>query len=67
MYDLTRAGRIEEVMRLQFRMVELFDALLYSADLPDGFRAGVELRGFDINPGRQPQTGRQRIDRIPVT
>jgi dihydrodipicolinate synthase/N-acetylneuraminate lyase len=64
MYDLARSGRVEEAMRLQFRMVELFDALLYSTDFPDGFRAGVELRGFRINPGRQPQSDRQRIDRM---
>jgi dihydrodipicolinate synthase/N-acetylneuraminate lyase len=64
LYDLTRAGQIDEAMRLQFRMLELFDAMLYSADFPEGFRAAVELRGFRVGPGRQPQTDRQRIDRI---
>ena len=63
MYDLTRAGHVEEAMQLQFRMLELFDAMLYSADFPEGFRAAVELRGFQVGPGRQPQTDRQRIDR----
>ena len=48
LYDLTRAGQIDEAMRLQFRMLELFDAMLYSADFPEGFRAAVELRGFRV-------------------
>ena len=62
LYDLTRAGRIDEAMRLQFRMLELFDAMLYSADFPEGFRAAVELRGFQIGRSRQPQTDKQKVD-----
>jgi dihydrodipicolinate synthase/N-acetylneuraminate lyase len=63
LYDLTRSGQIDEAMRLQFRMLELFDAMLYSADFPEGFRAAVELRGFEVGRSRQPQTDNQRIDR----
>ena len=62
-YDLTRAGQIEEAVRLQYRMLELFDAMLYSADFPEGFRAAVEMRGFDVGPSRMPQTDNQRVDR----
>ena len=62
LYDLTKAGQIDEAMRLQFRMLELFDAMLYSADFPEGFRAAVELRGFQVGRGRQPQTDKQKID-----
>lgn len=62
LYDLTRAGRIDEAMRLQFRMLELFDTMLYSADFPEGFRAAVELRGFNVGRSRQPQTDKQKID-----
>jgi 4-hydroxy-tetrahydrodipicolinate synthase len=62
LYDLSRAGKIEDAMRLQFRMLELFDAMLYSADFPEGFRAGVELRGFKTGRSRQPQTEPQHID-----
>jgi dihydrodipicolinate synthase/N-acetylneuraminate lyase len=64
MYDLTRAGHLDEAMRLQFRLVELFDTMLYSADFPEGVRAAVEMRGFQVGPSRQPQTDRQQIDRI---
>lgn len=61
-YDLVRAGKIDEAMRLQFRLLELFDTMLYSADFPEGFRAAVELRGFKVGQGRQPKTENQRID-----
>jgi dihydrodipicolinate synthase/N-acetylneuraminate lyase len=63
LYDLTRAGKIDEAMQLQYRMLELFDAMLYSADFPEGFRAAVELRGFAVGASRQPQTDQQRFDR----
>ena len=62
MYDLTRSGQIAEAMQLQFRLLELFDAMLYSADFPEGFRAAVELRGFKVGRSRQPQTDKQKID-----
>ena len=62
LYDLVRAGQIDEAMRLQFRLLELFDTMLYSADFPEGFRAAVELRGFKVGRGRQPQSDKQKID-----
>lgn len=64
LYDLTKSGKIDEAMRLQYRLLELFDAMLYSADFPEGFRAAVELRGFAVGNSRQPQTEQQRIDRV---
>jgi len=63
LYDLTREGKIEEAMKLQYRLLELFDAMLYSADFPQGFRAAVELRGFDLGASRQPITENQQFDR----
>ena len=61
-YDLTRAGKLDEAMRLQYRLLKLFDAMLYSADFPEGFRAAVELRGFRVGPGRQPKSEVQQRD-----
>ena len=61
-YDLTRAGQWDEAMRVQYRMLELFDAMLYSADFPEGFRAAVELRGFRVGASRQPRSEKQKID-----
>ncbi len=63
LFDLTRAGRLDEAMRLQYRLLELFDAALYSADFPEGFRAAVELRGFRLGASRQPLTENQQVDR----
>jgi dihydrodipicolinate synthase/N-acetylneuraminate lyase len=63
MYDLTRAGQLDEAMQLQFRLVELFDAVVFAADFPEGVRAAVEVRGIRAGRSRQPQTDRQQIDR----
>jgi 4-hydroxy-tetrahydrodipicolinate synthase len=62
LYDLTKAGRLDEARSLQFRLIELFDAMIYSADFPEGFRAAVDLRGFSFGKGRQPLTENQQID-----
>ena len=61
-YDLTRAGRVDEAMRLQFRLLELFDCMIGSADFPEGVRAAVELRGFRMGRVRMPQTDKQEVD-----
>ncbi len=62
LYDLTRAGPIEEAHSLQYRVLELFDAML-SIDFPEGFRAAVELRGIRLGASRQPLTDQQRGER----
>ncbi|MCX7671430.1 MAG: dihydrodipicolinate synthase family protein [Anaerolineae bacterium] len=56
LYDLTMARRLDEARDLQYRLLTLFDAMLYSAEFPEGFRAGVALRGFRTGCGRQPQS-----------
>jgi dihydrodipicolinate synthase/N-acetylneuraminate lyase len=63
MFDLARAGNWPEAMKWQYRILELFDAMLYPFEFPDGFRAAAELRGFRFGRSRQPQTGAQRSDR----
>jgi 4-hydroxy-tetrahydrodipicolinate synthase len=63
MYDLTHARQLEDAMRLQYRLLEVFDAMLYSADFPEGFRAAVELRGFAMGRSRQPLSPTQQVDR----
>jgi dihydrodipicolinate synthase/N-acetylneuraminate lyase len=62
LYDLTHAGRTEEALALQYRVLELFDAML-SMDFPEGFRAAVELRGIRLGASRQPLTEKQRAER----
>lgn len=63
MFDLAQARQFEPAMTLQYRLLELFDAMLYSADFPEGFRAAVELRGFVMGRSRQPLSPAQQIDR----
>ena len=59
--------QLEEAMKWQYRILELFDAMLYPFEFPEGFRAAVELRGFRFGRGRQPQTCAQRSDRTALT
>jgi dihydrodipicolinate synthase/N-acetylneuraminate lyase len=63
MYDLATSRQFEPAMALQYRLLELFDAMLYSADFPEGFRAAVELRGFAMGRGRQPLSPSQQVNR----
>jgi 4-hydroxy-tetrahydrodipicolinate synthase len=62
MYDLFRSGDHAAAMQWQFRILELFDAMLSPWEFPDGFRAAAELRGFHFGRGRQPKTSAQRAD-----
>jgi 4-hydroxy-tetrahydrodipicolinate synthase len=66
LYDLTRAEKLDEARDLQYRLLPLFDTMLYSAEFPEGFRAGVSLRGFETGRGRQPQSPaqQQRLTRL---
>jgi 4-hydroxy-tetrahydrodipicolinate synthase len=65
-YDLCGAGNFQEAMRWQYRILELFDAMLYPFEFPDGFRAAAELRGFRMGRGRQPMSAAQQADRGPL-
>jgi 4-hydroxy-tetrahydrodipicolinate synthase len=62
-YDLCAAGKHGEAMGLQYKLIELFDAMLYPFEFPDGFRAGAELRGFNFGKVRQPMTEEQCAER----
>jgi len=62
LYDLTIAGRLDEAREVQYGLVKLFDAMLYSADFPEGFRAALSLRGFRPGVGRQPLSSDQTVE-----
>lgn len=62
LYDLTVSGQIDDARQIQYDLVQLFDTMLYQAEFPNGFRAAVELRGFNMGPGRQPQSDNQVTD-----
>jgi len=61
LYDLTMSGRLDEARDLQYRLLTLFDAMLYSAEFPDGFRAALKLRGIQAGVGRQPKSEVQKL------
>ena len=62
LYDLTVSGQLDQARDLQFRLLDLFDLMLYEADFPEGFRAALKLRGFDVGVGRQPLSNTQQIE-----
>ena len=66
LYDLTIAGKLDQARELQYRLLILFDAMLYSAEFPEGFRAALRARGFEPGEGRQPQSDSQQaeLDRL---
>ena len=63
MYELSRAGQFDEALKIQYRLLELFDAMLNPFEFPDGFRAAAESRGFRFGRGRVPMTEMQRQER----
>lgn len=69
MYDCTidgmkgNAEKLAEAVRLQIRLIEFFDAMVFGVDFPEGVRTAAELRGFDFGSSRQPLSDKQRADR----
>jgi 4-hydroxy-tetrahydrodipicolinate synthase len=61
LYDLTLLGRIDAARDLQYRLLRLFDAMIYSSEFPEGFRAALRLRGIKTGKGRQPQSAMQQL------
>ncbi len=62
LYDLTIASRLDEARDLQYRLLKLFDSMIYSAEFPEGFRAALRLRGIDVGIGRQPKSESQKLE-----
>jgi 4-hydroxy-tetrahydrodipicolinate synthase len=62
LFDLAKAERWEEAKKVQYGLLPLFDAMLYSAEFPEGFRAALRLRGIQTGVGRQPQSTCQQKD-----
>lgn len=62
LFDLTLGGHLDAARRIQYDLVTLFDTMIYQAEFPEGFRAAVELRGFQMGHGRQPLSDQQQSD-----
>lgn len=61
LYDLTLSRRLDEARDLQYRLLKLFDAMIYNSEFPEGFRAALQLRGINTGVGRQPKSANQEI------
>ena len=59
LYSAAKAGHVEEAMRLQYQLIPLFDAMLSTAEFPEGFRAGLRARGWEMGRSRQPMSSGQ--------
>lgn len=54
LYETAKAKDWEKAKELQFKILELFNAMITAPNFPSGFRAGYEMRGFSIGPARYP-------------
>lgn len=62
LYRAFRAGRHDEAKRIQFQLLDLIDAMLHGTNFPEGFRAGLSLRGFKLGSSRQLLSPREQSD-----
>lgn len=56
LYNSFKKGDITEAKRIQFKMLELIETMFAAGNFPEGFREGVNLRGFDMGRARQPMS-----------
>jgi len=62
LYRLTREGKLDEARRIQFKLLELINVMLFGAGFPEGFRAAAGLRGFVMGTSRQPLSPKEKCD-----
>lgn len=62
LYSEFCAGNMEEAKRIQFKLLDLINAMLYGTNFPEGFRAGMSLRGFNLGTTRQLLSPREKTD-----
>ena len=54
LFELAGALQLDEARRVQEQIIDLFDAIVFSADFPEGIRAAVDVLGFRTGSGRAP-------------
>jgi 4-hydroxy-tetrahydrodipicolinate synthase len=55
-------GRLAEAKRIQFKLLDLINAMLFGTNFPEGFRAGMSLRGFNLGTTRQLLSPQEKSD-----
>ena len=53
LYNSFLNNDISEAKRIQFKMLELIETMFAAGNFPEGFREGVNLRGFNMGRARQ--------------
>jgi dihydrodipicolinate synthase/N-acetylneuraminate lyase len=61
-YHTARSGDWDEATRMQYRILDVFQAMIQMPNFPEGFRAGYEARGFTVGHARFP-VSRSESDR----
>jgi dihydrodipicolinate synthase/N-acetylneuraminate lyase len=56
LYSCFKAGDFAEAKRIQFKLLELIKTMFAAGNFPEGFREGVNLRGFNTGRGPQPMS-----------
>lgn len=56
LYASFLAGDISGAKRIQFKLLELIKTMFAAGNFPEGFREGVNLRGFNTGRGPQPMS-----------
>lgn len=62
LYNLFKQGKIAEATAIQYEMLDLIEVMLTGADFPEGFRAAMKIRGFDMGRGRQHQSAASELN-----
>jgi 4-hydroxy-tetrahydrodipicolinate synthase len=62
LYSEFQNGNLSEAKRIQFKLLDLINAMLYGTNFPEGFRTGMSLRGFNLGTSRQLLSPREKSD-----
>ena len=59
-YERALAGDVDRGRVLQYRIMDLINLMLLGINFPEGFKAGVGVRGFDVGPPRQVMSDEEK-------
>ena len=62
LYHSTLNGELDEARRIQLKLLELINVMLFGISFPEGFRAAISLRGFMLGPSRQTLSPKEQCD-----
>jgi 4-hydroxy-tetrahydrodipicolinate synthase len=62
LYQEFLKGNWDEAKRIQLKLLDLINAMLYGTNFPEGFRVGMSLRGFNMGTTRQLISPREQSD-----